>query len=350
MSARMLSVVCGTGVAAGAALGQAGGGTLEWATIGAAGNKPLDRLDAGWLADTLGRGGVGYEYRMGRTEITTGQWVEFLNSVNGLREDGSQFFTPYGWGAEIDPGYSGPGRRYRLRTDRGDDAALIPVAGIEWRSAARYCNWLHNGKQSDPASLASGAYDTSTFGEEINGWSFTDQHTRSEGAKYWIPSLDEWLKAAYYDPQRVNEDGSLGGWWTQPNGSDDPLTYGLPGEAGAESSAGLGLDPFDEFLPVGQYEAMGPWGLYDVSGGVGEWTEEVHSLLATNAERIYLGSSSSSGIQGAWVNDHIWSYGASVPSGNTWVGFRIASAVPSPNGFGLICLGLLVPTQRRRYT
>jgi hypothetical protein len=53
---------------------------IDFVTVGAVGNAP-------WAGDgtpddqSIGRGSVGYEYRIGKFEITTAQYVEFLNAA-----------------------------------------------------------------------------------------------------------------------------------------------------------------------------------------------------------------------------------------------------------------------------
>ena len=64
-------------------------------------------------------------------------------------------------------------------------SANAAVTYISWHDALRYCNWLHDGDTED------GAY------------SFTGKTTvgpRKAGARYFVPTEDEWYKAAYYDP------------------------------------------------------------------------------------------------------------------------------------------------------
>src|SRR5690606_38351242 len=87
-----------------------------------------------------------------------------------------------------------------------------------------------------------------------------------------IPTLDEWLKAAHYDPNRYGEGEE--GWWIYSHRSDDPPIPGPPGEG--ETSAGYRLPQFRHFdIPLGAYpDTLSPWGLLDVTGGTEEWTEE----------------------------------------------------------------------------
>ena len=82
--------------------------------------------------------------------------------------------------------------------------------GITWRTAAKFSNWLHNDKASSIAALQDGAYDTSTFTTNPNQ-TFNDQLTHHPVAKFWIPTLDEWIKAAHYDPNRYGP--GEGGYW-----------------------------------------------------------------------------------------------------------------------------------------
>jgi len=185
------------------ALGQPAPDGIDWRTIGSPGNAPYTGFSDP-DAPTFGRGGVGYEYRMGRTEVTTGQWVEFFSAALARPDrlpfaDLDWWTTPVLCGGRPDPSYQGPGTRFIVRQDIAN-AELIPAGTISWRMAAVLCNWLHNDKRTDPAAFMSGAYDLTTFTPEFGFPQFNDQRTRSPGARYWIPSLDEYMKAAFYDP------------------------------------------------------------------------------------------------------------------------------------------------------
>jgi formylglycine-generating enzyme required for sulfatase activity len=79
-----------------------------------------------------------------------------------------------------------------------------PITYVSWGDAARFSNWLHNGQPGlgGPAvpqnsdSTEDGAY-------RLNG-AVTDAAlnavTRSDGAKWFLPTEDEWYKAAYHQP------------------------------------------------------------------------------------------------------------------------------------------------------
>jgi hypothetical protein len=98
----------------------------EFVTIGAAGNNNWNPPPQ--FTDSMrGHGGIGYEYRIGRTEITTSQWVAFMNAAYGRSDSIPWISIPSTWGAAADPTYSGPGRRWIAQT--AVDTLLRRVAG-----------------------------------------------------------------------------------------------------------------------------------------------------------------------------------------------------------------------------
>ena len=62
-----------------AAQAQVGPDGFDWVTIGAPGNRPYDGPDPFNLV--AGRGSVDTEFRIARTELTTGQALEFFNAA-----------------------------------------------------------------------------------------------------------------------------------------------------------------------------------------------------------------------------------------------------------------------------
>jgi hypothetical protein len=310
---------------------------FDFATVGAAGNSAWGQPDPwNWIS---GRGRVDYSYRISRLEITTGQWLEFTNTYSVLGGSWTYFGEPAFWGARPDTGYSGPGMRWELDPSV-PEASRLPVAGISWRTAAMYCYWLCNGQATATTALETGAYDTSTFGSG-GGLVFTDQWTHNPGAQFWIPTLDEWMKAAYYDPNRFGP--GQGGWWESSYGSNSAPVPGVPGEG--QTSAGLDMPGFWE-VPLGAYtEMQSPWGLWDTSGGAAEWTEDV---LIPSVPTARLTKGSRFGYPGG--GEFIWDYGqippgAAVPSG---YGLRIASAIPGPSCSVIFASASLLLSRRRR--
>jgi sulfatase modifying factor 1 len=298
---------------------------FNWAMIDHPSNAAYPGDADGRMA---GRGSVSYAYRISQLEITTSQWMEFVNTFTTQSNEYQQFALPTFWGASFDFSYKGPGRRYVLNSYY-PEAARLPVGGISWRDAAMYCNWLTNGKGSSPSSLASGAYDASTFHTNPDG-TYTDQRTHSPTAQFWMPTLDEWIKAAHYDPNRYGS--GQPGWWTYSISSDTAPVPGVPGVG--QTNTGFRLDNFGEWrIPVGSYPSVrSPWGLLDTSGGAGEWTEEVYSD-ADPTDRGWDGSYTGSGVYLAELDDQVSRLSGGSPwNGDSVIGLRVVSAVPAPGG------------------
>lgn len=315
-------------------LGQVGADGIDWATIGAPGNRAYDGPDPFNLVS--GRGSVGYEYRLSRTEITTSQWLGFFNAALA-RPDPLPFVntvwwsTPIIWGAERDTSYTGPGTRYRLRTDV-PNAGMLPVGGISWRQAAILCNWYESGRASTPSSFTGGVYNVSTFTPGNAFPTFNDQPTHNPGSHYWIPNLDEWMKAVHYDP---NGNGpGQGRWWQQPNGTDTPLIYGPPptfgGDGTGQANSGFVLTANAQYqIPLGSYPSvLTPWGLLDAAGATTEWLETIRTVDDIMTRGLD-GSDWAAEASGA---DLVYSWGSNSPSNRlTFTGFRMASStVPAP--------------------
>lgn len=319
---------------------------FNFTTIGDVGNAPY--IGNKFFDDRhlRNRGSVSYEYRIAQTEIRTSDWVEFANhaytfDIPVMAGIGARY-----WGAAqgIDPT---TGKRiYALINEPG--SGDWPVGGISWRAAATYCNWLHNDKALTPEAFLTGAYDLSTFGDDPDTFRPTDQARRSPGARYWIPSTDEWMKAVHYDPDK---DGvGQGGWWTYPDGSDTKPKTGLPGTG--ETNTGLANQIGGEAwkIPVGSYpEIESPWGLLDTSGGASEWLED-WLMQDDPLDRVTNGSSIQTNLPPEFDPDLI-GRGNIARRPNDGVhdhGLRLASAAPSPTTGIVLVLGLSMCNRRKR--
>ncbi|VAX42099.1 hypothetical protein MNBD_PLANCTO03-2009 [hydrothermal vent metagenome] len=314
---RSLGLFAGLGLAVGTALAQTS--SIVWKEIGDPGNQPWEDDRYPFLKFN-GRGQVDHRYRMAETELSLNQWVEFVRAYGPHADD------------PLDRRLIGNFIRFSYQ----DGELVYEVASgfenfpaqMSWRMAARYTNWLHNDRVNEAWAFESGAYDTSTFTRNDDG-SYNDQDTRSPDARYWIPSMDEWMKAAYYDPDRFGE--GLGGWWEQADGSDEALIAGFPG-SGGETNASMAWDNwYSDTYDVGLYtDSRSPWGLLDMSGGMREFTEE---MLEPNSRRHRHTKGASlfddPSFYGAmdWIGSETWL----IPTdGLDFAGIRLASAIPGP--------------------
>lgn len=333
---------------------------IDFVRVGAVGNAPY--TGGGLYVNNRGR--VDYEYSIGKFEVTTAQWVEFMNAAFDRPANDliPHVFSPDQWRAQATTPNTPGARRWSVPAGR----EMLPVGGLDWRTCAIYANWLHNDKATNREAFINGAYDVGTFGYQNGGSLFTDQLTRSPGARYWIPSLDEWMKAAHYDPNKQNTDGSVGGWWTYANGSDTPFVYGPPGVRSSTSNFPgpdpngpfatanaawefqfAGLSPF--LVPLGAYDVTSPWGMFDAAGGTREWTEGIAQITGEPlpSNRHYEGSGWATGTGGDLLRGVGGSEFPSAPV--LGVGLRIASNVPSPGmgSLGLVLIGVGLGRRRR---
>lgn len=317
---------------------------IDFVTVGAVGNAAYQAPNPNLRVNN--RGGVGYVYNIGKFEVTTAQWVEFFNAAYDRPADDRlpNVYVPTYWGAVRTTPNTPGGMRWSVPA--GNE--MRPVGNISWRMAAMYANWLCNDKSTDRAAFMNGAYDVTTFGFTPGG-TWTDQAAHNPGARYWIPTLDEWLKAAHFDPNKQNADGTTGGWWQYGNSSDTPFTYGLPPSMRGNGTANSGYwSPSPFSVPLGAYTGVqSPWGLYDVAGGTAEWTESILRLPG-GQYRFVDGSFWSEGLDSATINDALDSIADDDPHIPTYeYGVRIASLVPSPGSLALGA-GALTTFSRRR--
>lgn len=343
--------VCVIAVVSSAAIAQtASDYGIDFVTVGALNNPALTRSGFPDFPNSpsVGRGSVSYEYRIGRNEITTAQWMQFVNTINDTSsQDAPPYFHwagPFAWGAANDPTYTGPGFRYTLPANN-PNAGMQPVFGISWRECALYCNWLHNGQSSDPAALLTGAYDVSTWGN-VSGGTFTDAPTHLPGARFWIPTFDEQLKAFHYDPDRHGP--GQGGYWLDKNMRD---TMGIAGPPGVGQTSARWDDPSvnngELMIPLGAYpDQLSPWGLFDTSGGTTEWNERVAPGLGQPSGRGLFGASAGA----TSTDDSIYgTSGVGPGNGGIAYGFRIASSIPSPGvGTAVLVIGGMLSASRKR--
>ena len=144
-------------------------------------------------------GTVDKNYRIGKYEVTNQQYVHFLNAVATTNDRGlfksNMSSSAIGGITRIGDGSSTP---YEYSVKSG--MANKPVVFVDYLSVIRYINWLHNGALFNgitdiDSTIDFGAYDIFPIG---NSSYLINKNTYQ---KYWLPSLNEWHKAAYFEPR-----------------------------------------------------------------------------------------------------------------------------------------------------
>lgn len=180
-------------------------------------------------------GSVNYDYKISKFLVTNSDYALFLNSVaknhqnNLYTRSGNNPIWPFDARLDTDI-YGGiqqigtsPNMSYTVKTNMD----LKPVVFVNWYDAARYVNWLSNGKPN-PGTLTTLSTETGVY--NLN---FLNPNPIPSAGKssYWIPDRNEWIKAAYYTP---NKNGSGPGYYlyaTQSDSAPDNVTSNNQGLA-----------------------------------------------------------------------------------------------------------------------
>jgi len=261
-------------------------------------------------ADTTGypnpAGSVAYTYTLGKYEVSREQ-IDKANAAGSL----GITYTSY------------------------SSTVNKPGTGISYFEAAKYVNWLNT---SRPGGTAAYKFDGSG---NFQLWSAGDvgynanNLFRNSLAKYWLPSSNEWYKAAY---------GNLNGTWNDyPTGSDSAPTAVASGTA-ANTAVYDGQSGPADITSAGGLSAYGTMGQ---GGNVWEWMETAVD-----------GSNNTAGENRVIRGGSLYSFfGLDASSRNSLdpsleiytVGFRVAS-VPESAALSLLAIGLsgLALVRRRR--
>ena len=128
--------------------------------------------DKGNAADTdgtAGTGAVAYDYYIGTTEVTAGQYASFLNAVastsdvNGLYNT-NMYSNANGCGIQR-LGNATDG--YTYVATKGDN---MPVNFVSVYDAMRFCNWLSTGNTETGVYVFTGANDISLVTRNDATW------------------------------------------------------------------------------------------------------------------------------------------------------------------------------------
>ncbi len=260
------------------------------------------------------------DYRMGTFEITNDQWTKFSASL-GVPVTGDPSIA-----YDADPHWTGTN---------------VPTNNVSWYEAAQFVNYLNTSTGHQAAYKFTGTQGQSDYA--LDTWSEAESDNgnlyRHEDTFYYIPTEDEWVKAAYWNGTTLQT------YATKPG---DTLHQG-------DGVSGTGWNYYDNGYATDPY---GPWdvgsgseelnGTYDMMGNVWEWMESPYS------DSTY-GTGSNRGVRGGsyfyydyyFLASSIRHYGHPDIEGSS-VGFRVASEVPEPCTLGLLSLGALALLRRRR--
>ena len=280
--------------------------TMEFVTIGNPGNA----------ADTTGSpnpaGSVAYIYNLGKYEVSR-DMITKASSAGSL------------------------GITMQDMTSYGGNGLLRPATGITWNEAARYVNWLNTSTGGTAAYKFSG----STF----QLWSAGDagynasNMFRNSLAKYWLPSSNEWYKAAYGNPN--------GTWNNYPTGSDSVPTAVASGTVANTAVYNAKSGPAD----ITSAGGLSPYGTMGQGGNVWEWNETAYdgSNNSPGDIRDLRGGSWLEGALGYYLSASTQIGGTPTYEGDPNQGFRVAS-VPEPSALSLLAVGLggLALVRRRK--
>ena len=288
--------------------------TIDWRTVGNPGN-PGNVIASGTF------GAVSSSFAIARNETTNAQYAEFLNAVDAAGTNPNSVYNPgmtSGTFGGINFTSGAPnGSKYAAKSG----FETKPVNLLTWFSAARFVNWLANGQQANASSMETGSY---TLNNAVSG----PIVARNPGANYFLPSLNEWYKAAYYTGS-----GSTYQLYPTASGTAVPTaTYATnPGTNVANWNNNTAVGP----IGVGSFvNTVSPYGLYDMFGNATEITDTVDS-----GSKYLLGGGSWKLTVPTLYNANNTVYGYNSTGTSDSVGFRVA-AVPEPTTIALAGVGI----------
>ena len=295
--------------------------TIDWVPVGNA-NNSADTPSTNCYAANCGS--VDHAYSISKYEVTNAQYAEFLNAVG---PNGAIALALFNTSMSNNPNggiiQSGVSGSFTYAAFPGFENK--PVNFVSFYDSLRFANWVHNGQGS--GDTETGAY-TLLGGTAIPSNGLTV--TRNPGATVFLPSENEWYKAAYYSPGGV--------YFDYPTGTDSATGCVAPGSDTGNSANCFGAGGV--LTNVGAYgQSESPYGTYDQGGNVSEWNESI--VIGTH--RGFRG--------GGWINSAgdlkaVNPYDAVPAFESNNIGFRVTPE-PGPGLLGMTALLGLALLRRR---
>ena len=312
-------------------LSSASADDFTWKTVGSIGNA---------ANPTTGLGRVTENFKISAYETTISQYADFLNGSYAGKQGlygvyntsiGSRFSTYPTDGVGITRSGSAGSYSYSVVSGFGSR----PVNNINWFSAARFVNWYANEKSESATATETGSYTL------VGGQASGNIAARNAGAKIFLPSADEWTKAAFYNPTTTS-------YSTWPTQSNDRPTATLPTadeQITAANTANYNpqtVGVSTKMTNVGTYvNTTSTYGLFDLSGNVNEMTDTAESGDATKFQALG-GSwaSTASTMDSFYSSNNVGEFKAT-DAGTGAIGFRVAAvAVPEPGNMVAAAMGI----------
>jgi hypothetical protein len=253
-------------------------------------------------------GSVPYEYGIGEVEVTVEQYVAFLNTVDpfGRNQMGlySENESGAAWPRYGQINYSAlarAGRHYAAAAPEWNDK---PYGFANFLRSARFDNSVANGKVLSQEASSSNGFNYVTYKVRLSrrtGTGMYDMHkrapTRTKATGFVIPSQNEWIKAAYYDP---TGGGTFSYWW-YPTNAGSPFVEGSgPNQATLDPSTGDVTNASTQ--PLANFKGEGPAPYWCPSNQTEEACKTVNPLHmpATAYEKAFQGSLNTVGQAGTF--------------------------------------------------
>ncbi len=294
--------------------------TIDFTTVGNAGN-PGD-------PNAFGRGGVAYEFRIARFEVTNAQYAAFLNVV--AASDPNGLFNP-SMGTDPRGGITRSGTdgsfTYSVRPNMGNK----PVSFVSFFDAARMANWLTNGQGS--GSTENGVYT-------LNGSTLVAiTRDLSNPNQVFLPTQNEFIKAGFHQP--ASEGGDTDNFWrfaTRSNNSPLPATATATGDISNPTAITVNYNSSADWngqngnlTTVGSAGSTSFYGAFDMNGNVREWIQDTAFAQGFRGQvggDLFSGFNPDPnlvfGLEPAFVNYTVPTFEG------VDVGIRFASPVPPP--------------------